>query len=79
MRSVLIFPLTAILLAGCLTTQENPNYEYSTTYRGDSPDQNQYAAAEQAPAPISGHNITERNMQGLPGATNMQALNIRAQ
>ena len=67
MRSLLIFPLTAILLAGCLTTQENPNYEYSTTYRGDSPDQNQYAAAEQAPAPISGTQYNRTEYAGITG------------
>ena len=54
MRIFLILPLSAILLGGCLTTQENPNYKYSTTYKGDLADQNQYASAEQAPAPITG-------------------------
>lgn len=53
MRAFLILPISAILLGGCLTTQENPNYEYSTTYKGDNVDQNQYAAAEQVAAPIT--------------------------
>lgn len=58
MRTFLILPLSAILLGGCLTSQENPNYEYSTTYRGDNPGQNQYASAGQAPASISGGQFT---------------------
>lgn len=54
MRTLLILPLSAALLSGCLTSQENPNYEHSTTYRGDQVGQNQYAdAATVAPAPIS--------------------------
>ena len=69
MRSLLILPLTAILLSGCLTTQENPNYEYSTTYRGDSPEQNQYAAAEQAPAPISGTQYAGTQYASAPTAS----------
>ena len=51
MRVFLILPLSAALLGGCLTSQENPNYQHSTTYRGDQAGQNQYASA--APAPIS--------------------------
>lgn len=69
MRSLLILPLTAILLSGCLTTQENPNYEYSTTYRGDTPEQNQYAAAEQAPAPISGTQYAGTQYASAPTAS----------
>ena len=53
MRTFLILPLSAILLGGCLTTQENPNYEYSTTYKGDTPGQNQYALSQQVAAPIT--------------------------
>jgi LysM repeat protein len=53
MRSFLILSLSAVWLGGCLTTQENPNYEYSTTYKGDTAGQNQYASAEQVAAPIT--------------------------
>ena len=53
MRAFLILPLSALLLGGCLTTQENPNYQYSTTYKGDTPAQNQYVTADQVAAPIT--------------------------
>ena len=49
MRSFLVLSLSATFLTGCLTSQENPNYQHSTTYRGDVPAQNQYANAPQAP------------------------------
>ena len=49
MRSFLVLSLAATFLTGCLTSQENPNYQHSTTYRGDVPTQNQYATAPQAP------------------------------
>lgn len=58
MRPFLILPLSVILLSGCLTSQENPNYEYSTTYRGDNPGQNQYASAGQAPVQVAGTQFT---------------------
>lgn len=48
MRSIFILSLSAALLGGCLTTQENPNYEHSTVYKGDGADQNQYAYAQPA-------------------------------
>lgn len=46
MRSIFILSLSAALLGGCLTSQENPNYEHSTVYKADGVDQNQYAYAE---------------------------------
>lgn len=53
MRSFLILSLSAVVLTGCLTSQENPNYEHSTTYRGDQVGQNQYAdATSVASAPV---------------------------
>ena len=45
MRSLLLLPLSAVLLSACLTSQTNPNYEQSTTYRGDTAAPTQYAAA----------------------------------
>ena len=61
MRKLCLLPLSAILLSACLTTQENPNYEHSTVYRGDSAATTQYAstvpveatAVSYEPAPIS--------------------------
>lgn len=46
MRSIFILSLSAALLGGCLTSQENPNYEHSTVYKADGADLNQYAYAE---------------------------------
>ncbi len=48
MRLLLLTSLSAALLSGCLTTQENPNYEYSSRYNGDTPQVNQYATAQPA-------------------------------
>lgn len=45
MRALFVVSLSAALLSGCLTTQENPNYEHSTVYRGDQVQTNQYAEA----------------------------------
>lgn len=49
MRAFLILPLSASLLGGCLTSQENPNYEISSQYQGDLEARHQYANA----APIA--------------------------
>ena len=54
MRALLALSLSAAVLSGCLTSQENPNYEHSTTYRGDNPGQNQYASAPIAGSQYSG-------------------------
>jgi len=48
MRSVFILSLTTSLLSGCLTTQENPNYQHSTLYKAIDVEQSQYASAEPA-------------------------------
>ena len=54
MRTFLILPLSAALLGGCLTSQENPNYELSTRYQGDLEARHQYAdAAPVAPVVVS--------------------------
>jgi len=45
MRALIILSVSAIALTGCLTTQENPNYEHSTAYKGETGQTNQYAAA----------------------------------
>jgi len=55
MRALFIAPLSAVLLTGCLTTQENPNYEHSTVYKGDGAAAQQHAnstpvAATSSPA-----------------------------
>lgn len=43
MRSLVLVSFSAALLSGCLTSQENPNYEHSTVYRGDPVETTQYA------------------------------------
>ena len=54
MRSFLILSLSAALLGGCVTSQENPNYEFSTAYKGDLEARHQYAdAAPAAPVAVS--------------------------
>jgi len=45
MRAFLILPLSAALLGGCLTTQESPIYQQSSTYQGDPNARHQYATA----------------------------------
>lgn len=38
MRAIILSSVSALLLAGCLTTQENPNYEFSSRYnQGTAP------------------------------------------
>lgn len=37
MHARFILLTTAAMLTACATAQENPNYEYSTTYKGDTP------------------------------------------
>lgn len=61
----LTFPLTtaALLLSGCLTTQENPNYQHSTRYQGDNPTE---SYAQSAPAP-------QTTYETLPAQTTVQA------
>lgn len=48
MRSLILVSISAVVLSGCLTTQENPNYEHSTVYRGGAAQTTQYATT--APA-----------------------------
>ncbi len=43
MRIVLLTTLSAALLSACITTQENPNYEFSSKYKGEAAETNQYA------------------------------------
>lgn len=43
MRTLFIVSVSAALLSGCLTTQENPYYEHSTAYKGDPVETTQYA------------------------------------
>jgi len=72
MRSVLILSLSAALLGGCLTTQENPNYEFSTAYKGDPVGQTQTAQPETlAATSVSYDTAVAQTMpaQGLPGPT----------
>ncbi len=45
MRNFLILFLSAAFVSGCLTTQENPNYELSTRYQGDLEARHQFADA----------------------------------
>lgn len=45
MRALFLASISAVVLSGCLTTQENPNYEHSTVYRGDSVGTTQYASS----------------------------------
>ena len=51
MRAFLILPLSAVLLGGCLTSQESPIYEQSTSYQGDLAARHQYANAVPATPP----------------------------
>jgi LysM repeat protein len=68
MRSLLTLSLSAAVLTGCLTSQENPNYEHSTVYRGGSVEQNQYAYAEPtAPTTVSYESAIPT--QSLPTST----------
>ncbi len=48
MRALLLTSLSAALLSGCLTTQENPNYEFSSRYEGDAAATHQYATTTPA-------------------------------
>lgn len=43
MRNLLVLSLSAAVFSGCLTTQENPNYEQSTAYKADVDRAHQYA------------------------------------
>jgi len=45
MRALFLASISAVLLSACLTTQDNPNYEHSTVYRGDAASTTQYASA----------------------------------
>lgn len=51
MRALLLTSLSAALLGGCLTTQENPNYEFSSRYEGDTTATQQYATTTPVAAP----------------------------
>ena len=46
MRHFLVLSLSAVCFSGCLTTQQNPNYEQSTAYKGDPTARHQYAYSE---------------------------------
>jgi len=66
MRILFLASTSAVLLSACLTTQENPNYEHSTVYRGDPVQTTQYASSVPAattavnyePAPIQYESAT---------------------
>jgi LysM repeat protein len=48
MRTIFILSLSTAVLSGCLTTQENPNYQHSTLYKTIEVEKSQYARAEAA-------------------------------
>lgn len=48
MRTLIFVSVSAAILGGCLTTQENPNYEFSSRYEGDTTATHQYANAPTA-------------------------------
>lgn len=66
MRALFILPFSAALLAGCLTTQENPNYEFSTAYQGEDAMPVQQASV--APAAV-----TAVTYETLPAAATVPA------
>ncbi|WP_427449990.1 LysM peptidoglycan-binding domain-containing protein [Litorimonas sp. WD9-15] len=51
MRTPALLVSAAIILTGCLTTQENPNYEYSSRYNTQGQTQVAQTAHYTAPAP----------------------------
>ncbi|GGX56500.1 hypothetical protein GCM10011309_01610 [Litorimonas cladophorae] len=86
MRALLLTSLSAALLAGCLTTQENPNYEFSSRYEGDTAATHQYATTTEVPVAQSVAATYEapamaptdsayasRDVSGTPGYMAMQA------
>jgi len=58
MRALFLASLSAVLLSACLTSQENPNYEHSTVYRGDSVSSTQYASASSQQANVPSVDIS---------------------
>lgn len=44
MRAIFLVSISSFILSGCLTTQENPNYEHSTAYRTSPVATQQYAS-----------------------------------
>ena len=81
MRMFFILPLSAFMLAGCLTTQESPIYEQSTSYKGDLAARHQYANAVPAtPAPtvVSYESAPAQPLQTQPYPAQMQAAPIQA-
>jgi LysM repeat protein len=82
MRSVFILSLSAALLSGCLTTQENPNYEHSTVYKADGAEPSQYAHAEpvagtavsyQQAAPVQTQTVSIQSMPAQVSPTHTTA------
>lgn len=79
MRSIFILSLTTALLSGCLTSQENPNYQHSTLYKGIDVEQSQYANAEPATVTAVSYAQTltaqpvqvQTNVQSLPAQTTL--------
>jgi len=53
MRALFLITFSAAVLSGCLTTQENPNYEHSTAYREGSPATQQYASTAPTHSTVS--------------------------
>jgi len=90
MRNIFILSLSVALLGGCLTSQENPNYQYSTQYKGIDAEQNQYASAEPAtvtaasyeqtlPAqPVQAQSIVVQSTteQSLPAQTTLASIPV---
>ena len=77
MRSIFILSLSTALLSGCLTSQENPNYQHSTLYKGIDVEQSQYANAEPATVATVSYDQTlpaqpvQTTVQSLPAQTTL--------
>ena len=81
MRVLLILPLSAALLGGCLTTQESPIYEQSTSYQGDLSTRHQYAnavPAATAPTVVSYESAPAQPLQSQPWPVQPQPAPIQA-
>jgi len=66
MRSIFFLSFTSALLSGCLTSQENPNYQHSTLYKAIDIEQTQYASAE--PATVTAASYEQTSPSQLVGA-----------
>jgi len=69
MRSSILFLAPALLLAGCLTTQENPNYEYSSKYQQPG----RIQTAQTSPK------VTETTTQSVPYSAPVQSVTYETQ